>query len=240
MELITPESLLVKYERPVLSRAKTTESSTGSLKRQTKLPPVEPATKPDFLSSIFPPKTWTEGTNTYTQRVSNAPPTREDVDELEERLDAKLKQRQARDTGICPVRRELYTQAFDEIIRQVALDCPERGLLLSRVRNEIQMTLEAYQVLYDSSVTFGMRKGLQSEQGQLDFREQIVNLEQQKKELEDQVVALKAKCEETERKSSEELEAQRVKQEDAFQFQKRTAEQLKAQLESLMAPTSKK
>ena len=38
---------------------------------------------------------------------------------LQEQLDQKLEQRQARETGICQVRRELYAQCFDELIRQV-------------------------------------------------------------------------------------------------------------------------
>jgi hypothetical protein len=37
------------------------------------------------------------------------------------------------------------------------------GLLLMRVRDELKMTIAAYQTLYQSSVTFGMRKQLQSE-----------------------------------------------------------------------------
>ena len=32
------------------------------------------------------------------------------------------------------------------------------GLLLLRVRDELKMTIAAYQTLYQSSVTFGMRK----------------------------------------------------------------------------------
>jgi len=61
----------------------------------------------------------------------------------------RLQQRQARETGICPVRRELYSQCFgrcccsyavrdcvpiyiDELIRQVTINCAERGLLLLR------------------------------------------------------------------------------------------------------------
>ena len=36
-------------------------------------------------------------------------------------------ERQARESGICPVREELFSQCFDEIIRQVTLDNPERG-----------------------------------------------------------------------------------------------------------------
>ena len=50
---------------------------------------------------------------------------------LQEQLDQRLMQRQARDSGICPVREDLYSQTFDEAIRQVTLTLPERGLLSS-------------------------------------------------------------------------------------------------------------
>ena len=79
---------------------------------------------------------------------------------------AQLQQRQARETGICPVREELYAQAFDEVIRQTTLGCVERGRLLLRVRDEVRMTTAAYQALYESSVAFGMRKALMAEWGQ--------------------------------------------------------------------------
>ena len=65
---------------------------------------------------------------------------------FQEQLDQKLQQRQARETGICQVRRELYAQCFDELIRQSTINCTERGLLLLRVRDELRMTLHAYQV----------------------------------------------------------------------------------------------
>lgn len=51
----------------------------------------------------------------------------------QEQLDQKLQLRQARETGICQVRRELYAQCFDELIRQCTINCTERGLLLLRV-----------------------------------------------------------------------------------------------------------
>jgi hypothetical protein len=37
-------------------------------------------------------------------------------------LDKRLLERKARETGICPVREELYTQCLDELIRQVSGD----------------------------------------------------------------------------------------------------------------------
>jgi hypothetical protein len=44
------------------------------------------------------------------------------------------------------VREELYAQCCDELIRQVTINCAERGLLLLRVRDEMRMTIAAYQV----------------------------------------------------------------------------------------------
>ena len=49
------------------------------------------------------------------------------------------------------------------------------------------MTIAAYQTLYESSVAFGMRKSLMSEQGKVDMEESIGQLEQDKRELEQQV-----------------------------------------------------
>jgi dynein light intermediate chain len=98
-----------------------------------------------------------------------------------EQLDHVLQKRQARETGICPVRRELYSQCFgihnnntDELIRQVTISCQERGLLLLRVRDEIRMSIAAYQTLYESSVAFGMRKALQGEQGKTDMEQKVI------------------------------------------------------------------
>lgn len=84
----------------------------------------------------------------YIQYVSHQKASRVDVAKLRELLDRKLMDRQARESGICPVREELFSQCFDEIIRQVTLDQAERGLLLLRVRDEIRMTIAAYQTLY--------------------------------------------------------------------------------------------
>jgi dynein light intermediate chain len=42
----------------------------------------------------------------------------------------------------------------------------ERGLLMLRVRDELRMTLMAYQTLYESSIAFGIRKALKAEQGE--------------------------------------------------------------------------
>lgn len=60
---------------------------------------------------------------------------------------------------------EITTNFTDELIRQTTLECAERGLMLLRVRDEIRMTIQAYQTLFESSMAYGMRKVLLSEQG---------------------------------------------------------------------------
>lgn len=76
-------------------------------------------------------------------------------------------------SGILTLTVTLSGKVFDELIRQVTINCAERGLLLLRVRDEIRMTIAAYQTLYESSVAFGMRKALQAEQGRADMERQV-------------------------------------------------------------------
>ncbi|KAM3176417.1 hypothetical protein ACTXT7_006540 [Hymenolepis weldensis] len=190
----------------------------------------------EILNSIIPPREWTENDKLWIQQVSSTPATRLDVINLQEELDRRLQQRQARETGICPVRRELYSQVFDELIRQVTINCAERGLLLLRVRDEIRMTIAAYQTLYESSVAFGMRKALQSEQGKADLESKILEMEAFKKNLDRQVNELKEKCEQIEKHAAEQRQVEEKKHQDEIQFLKLNNQQLKTQLEGIINP----
>ena len=123
-----------KSEAPVKTQQKTLFG-----KKKQNLPPME--SKPDMetiLNSILPPREWDseDGYKHFIQYVSHNNASREDVANLQKLLDERLLARQARESGICPIREELHSQCFDEIIRQVTIDCPERGLLLMRVRDE--------------------------------------------------------------------------------------------------------
>lgn len=261
--MIPPNASLVKYDNPVLVSRNTDKKSprARSLKvsqqqgtgpaaigpvpqppRASKLPPMDAQKNQqtdEILNAILPPREWTENGQLWVQQVSSTPATRLDVVNLQEQLDMRLQQRQARETGICPVRRELYSQCFDELIRQVTINCAERGLLLLRVRDEIRMTIAAYQTLYESSVAFGMRKALQAEQGKADMERKIQELEVDKRDLERQVNELKAKCEAIEKREAERRAVEEKKHAEEIQFLKRTNQQLKTQLEGIIAPTKK-
>mmetsp|Transcript_1234 Transcript_1234/g.3272 ORF Transcript_1234/g.3272 Transcript_1234/m.3272 type:complete len:107 (+) Transcript_1234:367-687(+) len=100
------------------------------------------------------------------------------------------------------------------------------------------MTMAAYQTLYESSVAFGMRKALQSEQGKSDMEARIVQLEAEKKEQERVIQDLKAKCEAIEKREGERRQLDEKKHAEEVAFLKRTNQQLKQQLESVLAPAA--
>ncbi|XP_014469529.1 PREDICTED: 33 kDa inner dynein arm light chain, axonemal [Dinoponera quadriceps] len=235
---------LVKYDTPILitthpekvRKEPIPKISATACKIQTTFPADVRRETIEILNRILPPKEWEEDGQIWSQCVSSTPATRLDVINLQEQLDMRLQQRQARETGICPVRRQLYTQCFDELIRQVTVNCAERGLLLLRVRDEIKMTLAAYQTLYESSIAFGMRKALQAEQGKEDLISTAEELQLQKVELEKAIAELRLKFDQAERRSAELREAEEKKHTEEVQFLKKTNLQLKTQLEGIIAP----
>ena len=52
-----------------------------------------------------------------------------------------------------------------------------------RVRDEIRMTVQAYQTLYESSIAYGMRKALMAEQKKNEMTSRIKELEDSCEEL---------------------------------------------------------
>jgi dynein light intermediate chain len=133
--LIPPHNSLVRYDNPIqvssskdLGKAGT--KALGKKDQKSQLTPTE-----DILNSILPPRSvlsfpcfkpllsltpvwccscseWTEEGQLWVQYVSSTPATRSDVIALQAHLDQKLQSRQARETGICPIREELYAQCF--------------------------------------------------------------------------------------------------------------------------------
>ncbi|EEY63193.1 sporangia induced 28 kDa inner dynein arm light chain [Phytophthora infestans T30-4] len=260
--MIPPQSSLVKYNNPILvSSSKDKALLKGRKPGTTKngnQPPngdsngsgAPPAPKPtvftgsnthsgtpteDILNSILPPKEWTEDGQLWVQYVSSTPATRLDVVNLQEQLDLRLQQRQARETGICPVREELYAQCFDELIRQITINCSERGLLLFRVRDEARMTIAAYQTLYESSIAFGMRKALMAEQKKMEAEQQIRTLEGELRDLTSQIEELSTRCEAVARREEEKKLQDEKKHQEEVELLRKNNDQLKASLESMLA-----
>ncbi|KAF4730470.1 Dynein, axonemal, light intermediate chain 1 [Perkinsus olseni] len=208
------------------------DAIAAQLTESAELPPMDskPTTE-DVLHILLPPREWAENGRHILQHVNNQPSTRLDVIQLQEALDEKLMERQARETGICPVREELYGQCFDELIRQVTLDCPERGLLLLRIRNEIRMTIAAYQTLYHSSVVFGTRKQIQSEEGKDEAEQKLQELREKRRTLATKLAELERRCEAIERRESERNNIDERKRKEEIDFLKHQGQHLQTFLE---------
>eukprot|EP01083_Nonionella_stella_P000508 1445_1 len=205
---------LVKYNNPTLINTTGRELSSKTKTSST-------ATE-DILNSILPPREWTEDGQLWVQYVSSVPATRHDVVNLQEELDNKLLQRKARETGICPIREELYAQCFDELIRQITINCAERGLLLLRIRDEIRMTISSYQSLYESSIAYGMRKALQSQQIKSKLKEESDQLQRECAELEKEVNTLEAQIDDLQ-------EGEKLKREDVVNKHNEEVKEIKEQ-----------
>ncbi|KAL3674252.1 hypothetical protein V7S43_000210 [Phytophthora oleae] len=161
----------------------------------------------EVMDAMLPPKAWEDTQGKWQRMVSMLPATRTDTQRLQETFDQLLAQYQARVHAICPVREKFFLQVFEEIIREVACECPERGLVLLRVRDELRLTIEAYQTLYHNSIAYGRQKAVQAEAGIGELEKEMSRLEAErdllaikKKELTHKVLFLEEQHSEEEKK----------------------------------------
>ncbi|CAF2799084.1 unnamed protein product [Rotaria sp. Silwood2] len=91
---------------------------------------------------------------------STNPSTQDDVKQLEERFHMQLYKELALENGLCPKRRQIYDDLFDELIRITKIHCFERGQLLERIKNEHQQWMNTYEELYSSSMAYAIRQYL--------------------------------------------------------------------------------
>lgn len=162
----------------------------------------------DLLDTLFPPRQFhLKSGNVYVQHVSAAPATRLDVLALHDQLNKELERQRAKECGSCPIRETLYSDCFNEIIRQVAVGCAERGRILYRVKQEIEATKEAYQKLYNSATRHGLRKVLYHEVKDIEEQEELKRLEAEIAELEHQEKRLQTQYEEM-HKTSQSVKAE--------------------------------
>merc|ERR1712032_763777 len=92
---------LLRYDNPVLvsrndeKKSPASKKFTANHQNEQKNQTDSQKQTDEILNSILPPQQWEADGGLWVQRV---------------------RERQARETGICPVRRELYQQGFDELI----------------------------------------------------------------------------------------------------------------------------
>ncbi|POM59142.1 Dynein light chain intermediate polypeptide, partial [Phytophthora palmivora] len=97
---------------------------------------------------------------------------------------------------------------------------------------ELRLTTDAYKTLYDSSLTFGVRKQLQAEDGMGDLADQIASLQHDKEEGESKVAELTNKLEVIEKRAAERKALQEKKFKEELDFLKYQGQHLDAFLKS--------
>ena len=115
----------------------------------------------------------------------------------------------------------------------MTLESAERGLLLLRVRDEIRMTIDAYKTLHESSVTFGVRKALQGEEGVADMEAEIASLREGNRDLNNELVALRSRLEIMERRHNEVRALDEKKRREEIAFLKHQQQHLEQFLSAL-------
>lgn len=88
---------------------------------------------------------------------------------------------------------------------------------------------------YESSITFGVRKQLQAEQGRAELDEAVSNLSGTKKELEVQVSELRNKLEVIEKRGAERAALEAKKRKEEVEFLKYQGQHLDSFLRQLGA-----
>ena len=236
-----PDSL-VKYGPSTLVSTANMKNQGKQKKKSQQLGPLEKAgttRNEDYLNSILPPREYTDMGQLLVRYVSPQPASKVDVMNLQDELDKKRAVRGARDTGICPIREELFAQCFDELIRQITINCAERGFLLVRARDEIKMTIQAYQTLYESSIAYGMRKALIAEQWKNQMQTQIKSLEDRCESLNRENKQMEQEIEDMINKDEEERLKDNKAHEDQVNYLNELNADYKSDLEKqLSAPTN--
>ena len=209
-ELMTSSSSLIKYETPFLVSStvsnkkllaeldQNNEESEMFLKKIINTFSIDSTdySLKDTLNKILPPKKVKTGDQMWVQYVSCNPVTRAEVVNLSDNLKKHLELDGARMNGVCPIREKLYDECFHELIRQITINCLERGILLMRIKNETAMTINTYKILYESCITYGMRTYISAEKEKTSCTKKIYKLEDDCQNLEDNIKELEQTLEE--------------------------------------------
>lgn len=174
-----------------------------------------------ILNIILPPIFfYNESEELCYQQVVNSPARISDIVSLQKRLDEELARNQIRETGICPIREKLYGECFDELIRQITINCSHKGIMLVRVRDEMRMSIDTYQKLYISSLAFGLRSAFDGYDKECYLKGEIKRYEDEIQDLEKEIANMESDLEGMDKQEKQEIEQIR----QGFQETKSTAE----------------
>lgn len=187
-----------------------------------------------ILYALFPPimVPLPETNEAAVQFVSTTQASREEVVMLHDKLIERLEKRYARPSGYCPIRREIYDDVLCELIRQLTLEEPARGVLLQRLKDEAHKSLKVHSDLAHRAEYFSSRKLLSCSEGIKEMEETVAGLQSDIAGLQIRLHALDQHRRAVERKFDEERQERIKPQQDELAYWRRANQQLSLRLKT--------
>ncbi|XP_014277797.1 putative inner dynein arm light chain, axonemal isoform X2 [Halyomorpha halys] len=162
VDLTDPQPWFLRFTEPIFEEKKRDEKTMFPWPPGAPLPLVFKTEVPlqEVLDFVSPPIKISEDGENWRQQVSDEPTNRTYDAFLNKCLEDSLNRVKSRFSGFCPYRNRVYRDMFSEVIRLVTVEMKERGLLLLRVKNDIDTTVDRMERLYKSSMGYGVRKQL--------------------------------------------------------------------------------
>ncbi|XP_014277796.1 axonemal dynein light intermediate polypeptide 1 isoform X1 [Halyomorpha halys] len=181
VDLTDPQPWFLRFTEPIFEEKKRDEKTMFPWPPGAPLPLVFKTEVPlqEVLDFVSPPIKISEDGENWRQQVSDEPTNRTYDAFLNKCLEDSLNRVKSRFSGFCPYRNRVYRDMFSEVIRLVTVEMKERGLLLLRVKNDIDTTVDRMERLYKSSMGYGVRKQLRVEERKLKLEMKIDDIREE-------------------------------------------------------------
>ncbi|EAN77543.1 chrX additional, unordered contigs [Trypanosoma equiperdum] len=203
---VDPSTSLIRYELPF---SPADPKRSVKLRRRFGEPIEESVVDPNVrvvLDSFIPPRAWYDDDGVlWVQHASPKPASRTDTVETHEKLRRRLRETGAKRTGICPIRSLLLAECFLEVIRQVTVECWERGLVLLKIHAERVAAQTAHRELFESRVGYAFRLALKGEKDTSRVQQDLGKLKKRMEELAEEEKTLRQQCDEASARGEEEM-----------------------------------
>ncbi|VDM34611.1 unnamed protein product [Hydatigera taeniaeformis] len=187
-----------------------------------------------LLTQEFPMRVKRVGDDLYASTVRETQASPMELVSLLNDLRMTLCQRAARTRPPCHVREETLHCLARELLRQLIIECPERGLLFKQVLEEHYNIIESYTVLMQHNDAFMCRKNLQAFHIKSAQLTKIQYLEDEIDVLRHQAKALKEAAERLEKKYQEERIIVQTQRQNELRYLRQLGEQLKVNIRTVI------
>nr|CCC93334.1 unnamed protein product [Trypanosoma congolense IL3000] len=201
-----PNTTLIRYEFPFCpADPKRSVTLRSGFENIVESGTVDPNVRV-VLDSFIPPRAWYDDNGVlWVQHASPKPASRTDTVETHEKLKRRLRETGARRTGICPIRSLLLAECFLEVIRQVTVECWERGLVLLKIHAERVAAQTAHRELFESRVGYAFRLALKGEKDTSRVQQDLEKLRKRLEELAEEEKTLRQQCDEVSAQGEEQM-----------------------------------